>query len=887
LFSAAASDANLVVDESAVSQDRANREARSLRRIMEELNEIVRKQGPAWLAAAGGADDFVKQAARLFTSTEQIEKVSEAVAGINAISFNATSYINAIKTSTSFAITSFNSQLQSILKIEEVSRRVGVAYSAQAEIVKSVEGAVRSLSQALAGNAKEINSLEIQLSALQAKAKAFEGRKDLIEVDAKRLIQANQLTSRIQTKLTALKGVQEENNRLFEEQLSTLERIRILATAAAEFDKRRLLSIAAQRDVAKQFLDAQVQLNKVKFGENIRRSSEENAKLFAKIRDLQLEFLELQAKEEKVSLSILETRKEKVRLDFEVAESQRKIELSLAESEKLYDRINSGVASVASTFENLLGDTNTWFEILDSRGSALEFLRRGLIGIGNALLQTDTAILAESIASRTRGLFDFDAEIQQLQKQAQPTGATLGIAAATEINASGQELRNFISAGFLEGTADFERVLATLPITVGEALKALNDQAAKNALDIIQKVKDLQEDTKDTQIGITDEAKELPAEIKTGFTDGASVAIEDIKSSMSVSGGILAEGLANERQLLESLEINVGEFPSQIELDAADKEFLGLVGDTQGANFVDSLVNANFGNIEASNFVSTLQALGFDIDAIAESIVARTAASAVAFAPGPGVFTPPDATGGEKPASESTARAQMKPLTSMSTFLKLGNAIAEEQRLQLISTFQENLAANREIGRQLVVLVGQGGAIPPPAGTGDGETARGLTAEQAALARFGGQFLGTTVGGALGGNTPEARANAQAGSALAGLVAGALGAGPIGVGLALLGGGLFGGLIGGGKEEEKVIAELESISRNTALLVDRLDANIFNAPSNFSLPSDAILGSGGIQIVNNFNITGGDSGSVVDTLTVQLDDLYRRTPTSRSTIVGQ
>jgi hypothetical protein len=102
-------------------------------------------------------------------------------------------------------------------------------------------------------------------------------------------------------------------------------------------------------------------------------------------------------------------------------------------------------------------------------------------------------------------------------------------------------------------------------------------------------------------------------------------------------------------------------------------------------------------------------------------------------------------------------------------------------------------------------------------------------------------------------------------------------------------GGMLGSIIGGffGKEEqEKQTKQLAEIVNNTAQLVDRLSPEIINAPSTFTMPVGNGFGGGRVNIVNNFNVSGGRvSTSDLQQIERQINDVYSRSTKKYTSLV--
>ena len=144
-----------------------------------------------------------------------------------------------------------------------------------------------------------------------------------------------------------------------------------------------------------------------------------------------------------------------------------------------------------------------------------------------------------------------------------------------------------------------------------------------------------------------------------------------------------------------------------------------------------------------------------------------------------------------------------------------------------------------------------------------------------------GNILGGVLGSFVASGTGKSSSGVNFGTSIGGLI-GTLSGNPLVGGMLSVAGGVLGGLFGPGKEKDEQVKYLARIEENTAQMVDRLTAEIINAPSTFTLPaSGAMSTGGGIVVTNNITVSGSNAtGKVVSELSKQLNDLYYRSSTS-------
>lgn len=133
------------------------------------------------------------------------------------------------------------------------------------------------------------------------------------------------------------------------------------------------------------------------------------------------------------------------------------------------------------------------------------------------------------------------------------------------------------------------------------------------------------------------------------------------------------------------------------------------------------------------------------------------------------------------------------------------------------------------------------------------------------------QSMGAIIGGIIAGGNPNAQLGANLGGAAGSIF------GPIGSVVGSIGGALIGGLFGSDEEDKDLPtpkiyeANTDALRTNTeAILKNSQDfsfmAKLLNSPSNFILPSPALLGGGLPQVVVNVNSPVGSAQALGDTV---------------------
>jgi len=216
--------------------------------------------------------------------------------------------------------------------------------------------------------------------------------------------------------------------------------------------------------------------------------------------------------------------------------------------------------------------------------------------------------------------------------------------------------------------------------------------------------------------------------------------------------------------------------------------------------------------------------------------------------------------------------------------IESNNIMDELSKAELTELEKQTLELNK------LVTQGDGDASD---GGGKDDAARTSALWKSIGRRFAiqaGQGIGVAIAKSRGSDPAAVQTGGNIGASVGGPI-GLLAGGPAGFLLGSTIGQAAGSILGGlfGKKEEpkedeiKILAQIE---KNTAQLVDRLTADIFNAPAAFTLPAgQGFALGGGVTIHNTISVSGDGLGvDTLDTLSQQLEDVYSRSPNSLSSL---
>jgi len=716
-----------------------------------------------------------------------LKAIEAGKGGIFSIDFNQHAYLKAVKASTAVVLSNFEAQFKAIDVVRRVLKDTGSAFDINQQGLNTVDTALNQLNRQLGSNEEELANIKVQIQALIT-AQSELTNEAVREGSAR--TQNEETVKRLQTEMIALEHVQQQSIADYEEMVKKLLKLRNAFEQYVNESKKLATAYSSYADLFDQIIRKQISLNNLSVGGNLKKTLVENEKLYRRILAVQLQAIENEGKLLNKSQEDVKALQGKARAQAENEIILQRVAAITQDFEEGYDRVNSAVDSVRSSFADLLGDSEQFFDILTNSASGFEIIKKGVSGISDAIAKVDAEIIAKKIAEVTRKAFPKPEDVSgQLEELLQKRGPELATLIEDHLKSGGSKAASNLQEAMRLGSDHFvDKVTQGFTSAMQKVIATIRDTLKKEFAPTDQEL--------EVTLKGADKIQELPNNLDQTFKEGGTTLQDAIKEGCKQGAEYFAftNGVTNKTI-------------SQSDFEKLSKSFTDW-------RIQPDLISV----VEKPNEAGSVKAIGQDkwearlysmMDKKQNQLISISAAALL--------------------QAQAIVRKQQEQIKSDGDLSKKDNTVRD--------------AAFRRLGTMFAQAVGI-------------NIAKSL-GKRPEDVQFGSN-LGTTAGSTFGLT-----------GALVGGIAGSI----------------LGGFFGRDKErenQEKQIQQLETISRNTAQLVDLLSPEIINAPARFVLPSGT-GSAGGINITNNITTSGGSiSNNDIAGLERQLEDVYVRTNRSNS-----
>ncbi len=411
--------------------------------------------------AASLADDKI----RLLTEglRTNIQAVKDAISaysnkgkGIAAIDINVTALLAAIKNTTAALVKGAETQIAAIKEVNRASKSAGVYFDINKASLNAIDNTISSLQSNISANATEVATLQAEYATLVSHLK--EMQKYALK-DSTGLQDIRDKLADVSVRLVTQLALQKLNLSQYERAIGSLTRQQQLWKAIEVSGKAQSETLKNEEKYYTSILNSQVEINRVKSGDDSIAAYKKNEEVFKRIFELRLKTAQEQGVIDRLTKEELQLQAQTLTQEEQIAAVQRKQEAYLTALTKAYGRVDNAVSSVKSSFTDLLGNQEEFFNVLQQRGSALELFRKGVSGIAQAMTQSDAETIARYLSEKTRSMFtdvitDVKVATDNIASQYQAGGAVYrGVTDA--FISSAAIAKKELEAGFIAGADGF------------------------------------------------------------------------------------------------------------------------------------------------------------------------------------------------------------------------------------------------------------------------------------------------------------------------------------------------------------------------------------------------------------------------------------------------
>lgn len=461
-----------------VSTDAYSSKAKAFSSIISRLAGGFKDYAEQQLLASGNAAGF---ALDIKDGVKQVEAMLRAIqkgkGGVFSIEFNQHAYLKAVKDSTAVVLTNFEAQFKAIDVVRKVLANTGSSFDINNQALNTVDTALNQLNRQLGANEEEMANLKLQIDALIAAQKELNNEAERSGAKA----QNDETISKLKIELVTLKKIQDQSINDYAEMTKRLLKLRALFEEYVNDSKKLAASYSSYSELFDAVIRKQIELNNLASGNKIKSTLAENEKLYRRILAVQLQSIQYEGELLGKSAGEISFLKDKARLQAENEIILQRVAAITEDFEKGYERVNGAVDSVRSSFSDLLGDTEQFFDILVNSASGFEIIKRGVIGISDAIARVDAEIIADKIAEVTRGAFPKPEDVSgELEKVLDTKGTTLALSIEDHLKKGGLFTGDKIQEAMKLGSEYFvERLTSGLTTAVQNAIAAIKERVIK------------------------------------------------------------------------------------------------------------------------------------------------------------------------------------------------------------------------------------------------------------------------------------------------------------------------------------------------------------------------------------------------------------------------
>ncbi len=475
IFAKALEGVNKVQRETII-QDRQIARQKEMAEIIQAVTDEVKKQGAEYIKNKNDLAAFVAGVDR---ANKELREASEKSEGLFAFDFNTVAFLAEFKKTNAALLTGLEAQLTSLSGIGSISSKISNVFKISEQQLTAVDSALKSLVKNIADGDAELATLQIEAEALQRALKLQEEAGFIVNPDA--IKQQKESLNNIRVKILNLTKQQEIAKDQLSGQVERLISVREELTKVTEADKRRAEIIKAQTKLAETLLQAQIKLAKTQYSNDLVKSFKETEKFYDEITKAQLIEIDNLVKIGNLETEVGFSKKQQLLYDSEIEKINRQLTVRLEATSKAYENIEKGVSNVASVFENLLSDQESFLEALGSSGKFLDYIKKGISGIAKAVAQSDAQVIAEQISKSSSGLFvRAKEELRGIENEiADLVGSkTLGDSLSSSLISAGDIAGQKISGAIINSAQDVAQIVQAVPEIVMSNLSLLQAQTS-------------------------------------------------------------------------------------------------------------------------------------------------------------------------------------------------------------------------------------------------------------------------------------------------------------------------------------------------------------------------------------------------------------------------